>query len=207
MEDSPQPRTCAPSRPAQHLRSLCVQLGLRGCEALAPPWSSLRSKKRQWPEPGKGLPGGRSGLRRVGSPQPSTKPCSPALSTEAPTSSTGLRLGGGVAFSGPGGLQQFSYQMTMGDSDRAGSDLHTLCIHLHTPRCQPGPHLLLILLQGGEEGGSSCPLEKRERLGSRRTGLLPGPRRAGPAPLRSGIPRKICQWAGELCLSLGVGEI
>lgn len=110
-----------------------------------------------------------------------------------------------MAFRVPGGLQQLSYQMTMGDSDRAGSDLHTLCIHLHTPRCQPGPHLLLILLQGGEEGGSSCPLEKRERAGSSRAGPLPGPRRAGPALLWSGIPRETCQWAGELCLSLGVG--
>ena len=83
-----------------------------------------------------------------------------------------------MAFRAPGGLQRRSYQMKTGDSERAGLDLHPLCIHLHktkfcgdhTPHssfCGGGEGGLLQVLSFGEEEGGQPEEDRAPAQGCR----------------------------------------
>lgn len=107
----------------------------------------------------------------MGSPVPSTEPCplvpSPKLSRSWKET---------VAFRVPGGLRRLSNQMTRGDSERAGSDWHSLCIHLHrTAFCLRSPHLSTHSSAEVGRGAPPAPCLWRRRGGLAGGGQDPCP--------------------------------
>lgn len=107
----------------------------------------------------------RPALQWVGSPCPPQSPAHlfhhqsllPLMDTKL-EGDCGLQSAGRAAAA----QRRLSDQMTRGDSERAGSDWHPLCIHLHrTTFCLQSPHLSTHSPAGVGRCAPPAPLEKK----------------------------------------------